>query len=132
MTRQVLLIQILIFQHWGLIKMEQIGFSFGILVLTTLLIYSINPRLCSRCSRGTHFPMYQNFRKNPKFPVMPYCLKCFFWINLSEYKCDSCGTTGTHRIHELGFLHRFLVIKQRKNAYKTCQCGNIVELQQMQ
>ena len=115
-----------------IIPLQQIGFSFGILLLVILLIYSLNPKYCTRCDHGTIFPMYQHFRKNPNYPIIPYCLKCFFWINLSEYKCDSCGITGTHRIHEMGFLHRFLVIKQRKNVYKNCQCGNRVELQQMQ
>jgi len=113
-------------------ELQQIGFSFGILILAILWIYSLNPRYCSRCDHGTISPMYQHFRKNPQWPLQRYCLKCFFWINLSEYKCDNpeCLNTGTHRIHELGFLHRFLVIKQRKNPYKVCQCGNIVELQQ--
>jgi hypothetical protein len=110
--------------------MEQLGFSFGVLILAILLIYSINPRYCSRCTHGTISPMYQHFRKNPNYPIIPYCLKCFFWINLSEYKCDDCGITGTHRIHKMGFIQRWLVIKKRKNAYKNCQCGNIVELTQ--
>lgn len=110
--------------------MEQIGFSFGLLVLTFLWIYSLNPKYCSRCKHGTHFPMYQNLQKNPNWPLQRYCLKCFFWINLSKWECDSCGTTGTHRIHKMGFLHRFLVIKKRKNVYKICQCSNVVELQQ--
>jgi len=110
--------------------MNELIISIPLLVLTVFVIYKLNPRYCSRCTHGTIFPMYQHFRKNPNFPVTPYCLKCFFYINLSKWKCDSCGTTGTHRIHELGFLHRFLVIKKRKNAYKNCQCGNIVELMQ--
>jgi len=129
---QVVLILIQIFHAWRLIKMNELIISIPLLVLTIFFIYKINPTYCSRCTHGTISPMYQHFRKNPKFPVIPYCLKCFFWINLSTWKCDSCGNTGTHRIHEMGFLHRFLVIKQRKNIYKNCQCGNIVELQQQQ
>ncbi len=110
--------------------MSELLISIPLLVCTIFLISKLNPRYCSRCTHGTLSPLYQHFRKNPNFPVIPYCLKCFFWINLSQYKCDSCGTTGTHRIHKMGFLHRFLVIKKRKNTYKNCQCGNIVELQQ--
>jgi len=107
---------------------EEFGLGLGCLILTFCLIYACNPRYCSRCTHGTLFPMYQHFRKNPNYPIQRYCLKCFFWINLSEYKCNNCGSSGTHRIHELGLLHRFLVIKKRKNVYKNCQCGNIVEL----
>ena len=90
-----------------------------------------DPLYCSRCHQGTLFPMYQHFHKNPNWPLQRYCLKCFFWINLSEWKCDSCNATGTHRIHEQGFFSRFLIIKQRKNVYKICQCSNIVELRQI-
>ena len=111
--------------------MNELIISIPLLVLIILLLYKTNPRYCSRCTHGTNFPMYQHFRNNSNYPIQRYCLKCFFWINLSEYKCDSCGNTGTHRIHELGFLHRFLIIKQRKNVYKNCQCGNIVELKQI-
>lgn len=112
--------------------MNELIFSIPLLVLTIFFIYKINPRYCSRCKQGTPIPHYQHLQNNPNWPEQRYCLKCFFWINLSEYKCDSCGTTGTHRIHKMGFLHRFLVIKQRKNVYKNCQCGNIVELTQIQ
>jgi len=124
----MLLIQIL--HAWRLIKMFEILLGLIILFATWRLIACCDPRYCSRCSHGTITPKYQHLRKNPQWPLQRYCLKCFFWINLSEYKCDSCGITGTHRIHKMGFLHRFLVIKRRKNAYKNCQCGNIVELQQ--
>ncbi len=110
--------------------MNELIISIPLLALTIFFIYKLNPNYCARCGVQALIPMYQHFRKNTNFPVIPYCLKCFFWINLSEYKCDSCGTTGTHRIHELGFLHRFLVIKKRKNVYKNCQCGNIIELMQ--
>jgi len=112
--------------------MNELIISIPLLVLAIFFLYRLNPRDCSRCTHGTLSPIYQHFRKNPDWPVCTYCLKCFFWINLSEYKCDSCGNTGTHRIHEMGFLHRFLVIKRLKNAYKNCQCGNIVELTQQE
>ena len=120
------------FQHWGLINMNELIISIPLLVLTVLFLYKLNPKYCSRCDHGTISPMYQHFRKNPNYPIIPYCLKCFFWINLSKYKCGNCGNMGTHRIHELGFLHRFLVIKKRKNVYKNCQCGSIVELTQQE
>lgn len=119
-----------IFQYWELIKMSELLISIPLLVLTIFLISKINPRYCSRCYHGTITPMYQNFRKNPNFPVMTYCLKCFFYINLSKWKCDNCLASGTHRIHKQGFLSRLLIIKQRKNVYKICNCGNIVELTQ--
>ncbi len=112
--------------------MYELIISIPLLVFTIFLIYKLNPKYCFRCTHGTISPMYQHFRKNPNFPIIPYCLKCFFWINLSEWKCDKCNASGTHRIHEIGFLHRWLVIKQRKNAYKICNCGNIVELQQIE
>ena len=112
--------------------MNELIISIPLLIVTLLLIYKLNPRYCSRCTHGTHFPHYQYLQKNPNWPIQRYCLKCFFWINLAKWKCDSCGNTGTHRIHKMGFLHRFLVIKQRKKPYKTCQCGNIVELQQIE
>ncbi len=105
-------------------------FSLVCLCFTVYVIAKMNPRYCSRCSHGTNFPMYQHLQKNPNWPLQRYCLKCFFWINLSVWKCDSCKATGTHRIHEEGFFSRFLIIKQRKNVYKICQCGNKIELQQ--
>jgi len=108
--------------------MNELIISIPLLIFTIFFIYKLNPRYCSRCNYGTVSPMYQHFKKNPSYPLQRYCLKCFFWINLSEYKCDSCGNIGTHRIHKMGFLHRFLVIKQRKNVYKICQCSNLVEL----
>ncbi len=108
--------------------MSELLISIPLLVCTIFLISKLNPRYCSRCAHGTHFPMYQHFRKNSSYPVQRYCLKCFFWINLAKWKCDMCNASGTHRIHKIGFLHRFLVIKKRKNVYKNCQCGNIVEL----
>ena len=111
-----------------MIKMTELILSIPLLVLTIFLISKLNPRYCSRCEQGVPFPMYQHLQNNKNYPVMRYCLKCFFWINLSEYKCDSCGSSGTHRIHKQGFLSRLLIIKQRKNVYKNCQCGNIVEL----
>lgn len=101
-----------------------------ILGIVWLLIENLNPKYCIRCERETFFPMNRHLQGNTKLPVFQYCLKCFFYINLSTYKCSQCKNTGNHRIHELGFLHRFLVIKRRKNIYKTCQCGNIVELVQ--
>ncbi len=121
-----------IFQHWQLIKMFELIISIPCLIIVIFLIYKINPRYCSRCTYGTYFPRYQHLQNNPAYPLQRYCLKCFFYINLSEWKCDNpnCLNTGTHRIHEEGFLSRFLIIKQRKNGYKICQCGNRVELQQ--
>lgn len=110
--------------------MNELIISIPILVLTSWLIFKLNPRYCSRCNHGTNFPMYQHLLKNPNLPIQRYCLKCFFYINLSEWKCDSCLASGNHRINRTGFLHRFLVIKNRKNVYKFCQCGNIVELVQ--
>lgn len=110
--------------------MFELIISLPFLGIVWYLISGINHEYCSRCEQGTPVPHYQHLQNNPNWPVQRYCLKCFFWINLAKWKCDSCGITGTHRIHELGFLHRFLVIKQRKNTYKICQCGNIVELRQ--
>jgi len=109
---------------------EELLISIPILILTAWLILKLNPRYCSRCEHGTNFPKYQHLQNNPNFPLQRYCLKCFFYINLSEYKCSSCGNTGTHKIHKLNFISRLLVIKQKKNVYKNCQCGNIVELVQ--
>jgi len=111
--------------------MFELIISIPLFILTLLLIYKINPRYCSKCEHATYFPMYQHLQNNPNWPLQRYCLKCFFWINLSEWKCDNCNASGTHRIHGLGFLHRFLVIKKRKNVYKICQCSNIVELRQI-
>lgn len=112
--------------------MNELIISIPLLVFTIFFLYKLDPKYCARCGVETIIPKYQHFRNNPNYPVQRYCLKCFFWINLSEWKCDSCGNTGTHRIHKMGLLHRFLVIKQRKNVYKNCQCGNIVELTQIQ
>ena len=110
--------------------MNELIISAPLLVLTVLFLYKLNPKYCARCFHGTISPMYQHFRKNPNYPVIPYCLKCFFWINLSQYKCDNCGTTGTHRIHKLNFISRWLVIRGIKNIYHKCQCGNMAELRQ--
>ena len=131
MPSLVIMQLIQIFQHWELIKLfELIIISIPLLLLTSLLIYKLNPRYCSRCERGTYFPLYQHLQKNPDWPVQRYCLKCFFWINLSVWKCDNCHSSGTHRIHKLNFISRWLVIKSKKNVYHTCQCGNTVELTQ--
>lgn len=124
------LIQIQIYQYWELIKMNELIISIPLLVLTILFLYKLDPKYCAICGVETIIPKYQHFRKNPNYPIQRYCLKCFFWINLSIWECDICHAKGTHRIHKMGFLHRFLVIKRRKNIYKNCQCGNIVELQQ--
>lgn len=118
------------FQDWGLIKINELIISIPILLLTIFFLYKLNPRYCSRCRHGTYFPHYQYLQNNPNWPEQRYCLKCFFWINLAKWNCDSCDSSGTHRIHELGFLDRFLIVKQRKKPYKICQCGNIVELKQ--
>lgn len=114
-----------------MIKMNEWIISIPLLGIFWLLISRINHQYCSRCKQGTPFPMYQHLQKNPNWPLQRYCLKCFFWINLSEWKCDNCKCSGTHRIHKEGFLSRFLIIKQRKNVYKICQCSNIVELKQI-
>lgn len=126
----MILLQILMLVLWELIKMNELIISIPLLILTIFFLYKLNPQYCSRCTHGTPFPHYQYLQNNPNYPIIPYCLKCFFWIHLAKWKCYSCGNTGTHRIHEMGFLHRFLVIKKIKNVYKNCQCGNIVELQQ--
>ena len=117
-----------IFHAWRVIKMIELIISIPLLFFTLFLLYKLNPRYCSRCTHGTLFPMYQNFRKNTNYPIQTYCLKCFFWINLSVWRCDSCGNTGTQRIEKLGFLTRWKVIRGKRNIYKTCQCGNIIEL----
>lgn len=112
--------------------MFELIISIPLLILTSIVIYKLNPthqRLeCSRCGHGTNFPLYQHLQNNPNWPIQRYCLKCYFYINLSEWKCDKCKASGTHRIHKLNFISRLLVIKQKKNVYKKCQCGNKVEL----
>lgn len=124
------------FQHWELIKMDawifaqQFTLSFTVLTITIFLLVWLEPRYCSRCEHGTNFPRYQHLQNNPNFPLQRYCLKCFFYINLSEWKCEKCSSSGTHRIHKLNFISRLLVIKQKKNIYKKCGCGNMVELKQ--
>jgi len=110
--------------------MDELIISVPLLILTVFLISKINHQYCSRCKQGTPIPHYQHLQNNPNWPEQRYCLKCFFWIHLAKWKCDNCLASGTHRIHEIGFLHRFLIVKQRKKPYKVCQCGNIVELTQ--
>lgn len=109
--------------------MNELIISIPLLILTSFLIIRLNPRYCARCEHGTNFPQLRHLQGNENYPVFQYCMKCYFWINLSKYKCSKCGNSGSHRIHKLNFISRLLVIKSKKNVYKKCQCGNKVELQ---
>lgn len=125
----LIMIQILIFQCWELIKLNELILSIPLLVLTVFVIYKLNPRYCARCNHGTISPMYQHFRNNPNYPVQRYCLKCYLYINLSVWRCK-CGNSGTHRIHKMNFISRILIIKGYKIVPKRCSCGSLVELKQ--
>lgn len=93
---------------------------------------NIIPKQCAKCHNFTNFALYQHQQRNPNMPVFTYCIKCFLYINLSVWRCDSCGNTGTQRIEKLEFLTRWKVIRGKKNVYKNCQCGNRVELTQQE
>jgi len=108
--------------------MNELIISIPLLVLTIFLLYKINPRHCSRCDHGTYFGIIQHLQNNPNYPLQIYCLKCYLYINLSEWKCDKCHSSGTNRVHKINFISRLLVIKGLKIVPKRCQCGNIVEL----
>jgi len=111
-----------------IIFLYQLTFSLDILLITIFFLIYLEPRYCSRCNHGTLFGKIQYLQNNPNFPLQLYCLRCLFWINLSEWKCDNCKCSGTHRIHELNFWQRFRTIRGKELIIPCGNCYYPVEL----